>query len=46
MVKRGTDIWTVGGDEATDVTKYAIVVHAAADPQAGGRIACGLIELE
>ncbi|WP_437894332.1 superoxide dismutase family protein [Sorangium sp. So ce124] len=45
-VKRGTDIWTVGGDEATDVTKYAIVVHAAADPQAGGRIACGLIELE
>ncbi|WP_437981692.1 superoxide dismutase family protein [Sorangium sp. So ce117] len=46
LVKRGTDIWTVGGDEATDVTKYAIVVHAAADPQAGGRIACGLIELE
>lgn len=46
MVKCGTDIWTVGGDEATDVTKYAIVVHAAADPQAGGRIACGLIELE
>ncbi|WP_437590236.1 superoxide dismutase family protein [Sorangium sp. So ce1000] len=45
-VKRGTELWTVGGDEATDVTKYAIVVHAAADPQAGGRIACGLIELE
>ncbi|WP_441286148.1 superoxide dismutase family protein [Sorangium sp. KYC3313] len=46
MVKRGTDVWTVGGDEATDVTKYAIVVHAAADPQAGSRIGCGLIELE
>ncbi|XXX77826.1 superoxide dismutase family protein [Sorangium sp. So ce134] len=45
-VKRGTDVWTVGGDEATDVTKYAIVVHAAADPNAGGRIGCGLIELE
>ncbi|KYF59501.1 hypothetical protein BE04_38020 [Sorangium cellulosum] len=45
-VKRGTDVWTVGGDPATDVTKYSIVVHAAADPNAGGRIGCGLIELE
>ncbi|WP_437968311.1 superoxide dismutase family protein [Sorangium sp. So ce260] len=45
-VKRGTDVWTVGDDADTDVTKYAIVVHAAADPDAGGRIGCGLIELE
>ncbi|WP_437814297.1 superoxide dismutase family protein [Sorangium sp. So ce1078] len=45
-VKRGTDVWTVGNDSDTDVTKYAIVVHAAADPNAGGRIGCGLIELE
>ncbi|WP_438035662.1 superoxide dismutase family protein [Sorangium sp. So ce204] len=45
-VKRGTDVWTVGDDADTDVTKYAIVVHAAADPDAGGRIGCGLIEQE
>ncbi|WP_437647921.1 superoxide dismutase family protein [Sorangium sp. So ce362] len=45
-VKRGTDLWTVGDDADTDVTKYAIVVHAAADPAAGGRIGCGLIEQE
>ncbi|WP_437577898.1 superoxide dismutase family protein [Sorangium sp. So ce887] len=46
MVKRGTDVWTVGDGADTDVTKYAIVVHAAADPDAGGRIGCGLIEQE
>ncbi|WP_155798404.1 superoxide dismutase family protein [Sorangium cellulosum] len=45
-VTRGTDIWTVGDGASTDVTKYSIVVHAAADPSAGGRIGCGLIELE
>ncbi|WP_437485978.1 superoxide dismutase family protein [Sorangium sp. So ce1014] len=45
-VKRGTDVWTIGDDADTDVTKYAIVVHAAADPDAGGRIGCGLIEQE
>ncbi|WP_437740914.1 superoxide dismutase family protein [Sorangium sp. So ce1504] len=45
-VKRGTGVWTVGDGADTDVTKYAIVVHAAADPAAGGRIGCGLIELE
>lgn len=45
-VKRGTDVWTIGDEADTDVTKYAIVVHAAADPAAGGRIGCGLIELE
>ncbi|WP_437781342.1 superoxide dismutase family protein [Sorangium sp. So ce1097] len=45
-VTRGTDVWTVGDGVSTDVTKYSIVVHAAADPSAGGRIGCGLIELE
>lgn len=45
-VKRGTDVWTVGDAADTDVTKYAIVVHAAADPNAGGRIGCGLIDQE
>lgn len=45
-VTRGTDIWTVGDGASTDVTKYSIVIHAAADPSAGGRIGCGLIELE
>ncbi|KYF54142.1 hypothetical protein BE08_24860 [Sorangium cellulosum] len=45
-VTRGTDVWTVGDGASTDVTKYSIVVHAAADPSAGGRIGCGLIELE
>ncbi|KYF72844.1 hypothetical protein BE11_41180 [Sorangium cellulosum] len=45
-VTRGTDIWTVGDGASTDVTQYSIVVHAAADPSAGGRIGCGLIELE
>ncbi|XXY45377.1 superoxide dismutase family protein [Sorangium sp. So ce269] len=43
-VTRGTDIWTVGDGASTDVTQFAIVVHAAADPSAGGRIGCGLIE--
>ncbi|WP_437734690.1 superoxide dismutase family protein [Sorangium sp. So ce1335] len=45
-VTRGTDVWTVGDGASTDVTKYSIVIHAAADPEAGGRIGCGLIELE
>ncbi|WP_437958625.1 superoxide dismutase family protein [Sorangium sp. So ce119] len=45
-VTRGTDVWTVGDGASTDVTQYSIVVHAAADPSAGGRIGCGLIELE
>ncbi|WP_437623427.1 superoxide dismutase family protein [Sorangium sp. So ce1151] len=45
-VARGTDVWTVGDGASTDVTQFAIVVHAAADPSAGGRIGCGLIETE
>ncbi|XXT20542.1 superoxide dismutase family protein [Sorangium sp. So ce429] len=45
-VTRGTDVWTVGDGASTDVTQFAIVVHAAADPSAGGRIGCGLIDAE
>lgn len=45
-ITRSTDVWTVGDDSATDVTQFSIVVHAAADPDAGGRIGCGLINLE
>ncbi|WP_437677409.1 superoxide dismutase family protein [Sorangium sp. So ce131] len=45
-VTRGTDVWTVGDDGPNDVTQFAIVVHAAADPSAGGRIGCGVIDLQ
>lgn len=35
-------LWTVGGDEATDVTKHAFMVHAMPDSQGSGdRIGCG-----
>ncbi|MGK4007726.1 superoxide dismutase family protein [Sorangium sp. So ce1036] len=45
-ITRATDVWTIGDASATDVTQFSIVVHAAADPDAGGRIGCGLIDLE
>jgi len=46
-----SDLWTIGGDPATDVIGKAIIVHAAADDfttqptgNAGGRVGCGVIE--
>lgn len=41
-ITRTTAMWTIGGDAATDVTTHAIMVHAAGDPNAGEKIACGL----
>jgi Cu-Zn family superoxide dismutase len=42
---RGTDKWTIGGDAATDITKYSFMVHAMSDAQGSGdRIGCGLID--
>jgi Cu/Zn superoxide dismutase len=35
--------WTIGGNAATDITKYSMVVHEASDVSPGGRIACGLV---
>ncbi len=44
-VMRGTDKWTIGGDAATDITKYSFMVHAMSDEDGSGdRIGCGLID--
>ncbi|MDX2053418.1 MAG: superoxide dismutase family protein [Polyangiaceae bacterium] len=46
-VSKATTTWTVGGgDTDTDVTQFSFMVHAAGDPQAGAKIACGLINLQ
>ena len=48
-----TDAWTVGGGATNDVVNHAAVLHAMADDfmtqptgNAGGRIACGVIQLK
>ena len=46
-----TDLWTIGGDPASDILGKSVIVHAQPDDfetqptgNAGGRIACGVIE--
>jgi Cu-Zn family superoxide dismutase len=46
-----TDLWTIGGPDATNVVGRSIIVHTGADDftsqptgGAGGRIGCGVIE--
>ncbi|MBI4161720.1 MAG: superoxide dismutase family protein, partial [Acidobacteria bacterium] len=48
-----TDLWTIGGDPATDVVGRAIVIHGLADDfatqptgNAGNRIGCGVVAAE
>ena len=48
-----TDLWSIGTGEANDVVGRSVIVHAAADDfttqptgAAGGRIGCGVIELD
>ena len=38
-----TSMWTVGDGSATDVTKYAFMVHEMGGANPGGRIGCGLV---
>lgn len=49
----GSSMWTLGGPPETNILGHAVVVHAKADDfttqpsgNAGGRIACGVIELK
>lgn len=43
-VSKPITTWTVGDGGATDVTKYAFMVHAMSDAElSGARIGCGLI---
>ncbi len=46
-----TDLWTIGGDPASDILGKSVIVHAQPDDfktqptgNAGGRIACGVIQ--
>jgi len=46
-----TDLWTIGGDEKTNIVNKAIIVHGGVDDytsqpsgNAGARIGCGVIE--
>jgi Cu/Zn superoxide dismutase len=45
-VSRPTTVWTVGDAGVNDVTQFSFIVHAAGDPNAGARIACGLIDAQ
>jgi Cu/Zn superoxide dismutase len=40
---RGTNMWTIGGAAATDITRHALIVHRGSEASPGDRIACGLI---
>jgi Cu-Zn family superoxide dismutase len=43
-VQKPVATWTVGDGSATDVTKYAFMVHETSDAMSSGsRIGCGLI---
>jgi len=42
-VEKPTSTWTVGGDEETDVTLHAFMVHEGSDPSPGGRVGCGVV---
>lgn len=46
-----TDLWSIGGDSAKDITGKAVIVHSGVDDyttqptgNAGSRIGCGVIE--
>jgi superoxide dismutase, Cu-Zn family len=48
-----TDAWSIGSGASDDIVNHAVVVHAMADDfttqptgNAGGRIACGVIQLK
>jgi Cu/Zn superoxide dismutase len=46
MAMKPTSIWTIGGDEATDITQHSFMVHEGSDPAPGGRIGCGVVDAQ
>ena len=41
MHSESTDVWSIGGDAATDVTLHSIMVHALSSGEGAGAKAAG-----